>query len=236
MIVKGRNHRSAKTNRVMANRAVNRRRRVMAGEDVQDFDDVADDATVEVAPEASELLFEAQDVAELVAEITEKPVEVTTDEDTVVFNVDGTEFTVEADGTEEVLESRRVRGRSVRASRAMRGARRPVRASRARRTERPVQASRTERRAVRRPVSASSRVERTERRTERPVSASSRVARRATERPVQASSVKRTASSVRAGRRVASRPVKASASARRESGRIARPASVRASRRISRAK
>jgi hypothetical protein len=127
MIVKGR-----KSRRVMSKADLRRRSRVMADEDVE-VDDVEDfenfdeggEADVDVAPEASELLFEAQDVAELIAEVTEKPVEVNADEDTVVFSVDGVEFTVEADGNEEeVMESRRIRNKkSVRASRAIR---RPV--------------------------------------------------------------------------------------------------------------
>lgn len=60
-----------------------------------------------VAPEASDLLFEAEDVAELVAEITGEPVEVTADDTTVVFAVGEDEYTVEADGDEEILETSR---------------------------------------------------------------------------------------------------------------------------------
>lgn len=68
-----------------------------------------------VAPEATDLLFEAEDVAELVAEITGTPVEVTADEDQVVFAVGDTEYTVEAEGTEEILETSRraLRGKSA---------------------------------------------------------------------------------------------------------------------------
>ena len=101
-----------------------RRRRIVAEDEVM------------VAPEASELLFESEDVAELVAEVTGQPVEVTADGDEVVFAIgdgdEAEEFTVTAEGDEEVLEATRkpMRGkRPVAASRRM-PARRPVAASR----------------------------------------------------------------------------------------------------------
>lgn len=62
---------------------------------------------VEVTPEASDLLFEAEDVAQLVAEVTGEDVAVTVDEDAVVFEVGEDEYTVEAEGDEEILESTR---------------------------------------------------------------------------------------------------------------------------------
>lgn len=93
-----------------------------------------------VAAEVTDMLFEAEDVAELVAEVTGKPVDVTADEDEIVFNVDGDEFTVTADGDEEILEAVR---------RPFRG-KRGIKAS----TRRP---ARPARRAARRPVSAASR-------------------------------------------------------------------------------
>lgn len=68
-------------------------------------EEILDEVVVDVAPEATELLFEAEDVAELVAEVTGEPVDVTSEEDSVVFAVGGDEFTVEAEGSEEVLES-----------------------------------------------------------------------------------------------------------------------------------
>lgn len=74
-----------------------RRRRIAAG-----------DEGATVAPEASELLFEANDVAQLVAEVTGEPVDVTADEETVTFEVGDDSYTVEAEGNEEVLESRRI--------------------------------------------------------------------------------------------------------------------------------
>ena len=96
----------------------------------EDFDEGAGD--VEVDPAAAELLFEAEDVAELVAEISGQPVEVTVDDDAVTFAVGEDEFVVEPEGDEEVLEaSRRVfKGKkTVRASRKPMPARRPVKAS-----------------------------------------------------------------------------------------------------------
>lgn len=100
---------------------------------------VAEDE-VTVAPEATELLFEAEDVAELVAEVTGEVVEVTADGEDVTFAIgsgdDAEEFTVSAEGDEEVLESvrRPLRGKSSVAA-ARRSARRP--------SARPVKASRT---------------------------------------------------------------------------------------------
>ena len=91
--------------------------------------DEAPEAEVSVDPEATELVFEAEDVAELVAEVTGEEVSVTVDTDAVVFTVGEDEFTVEPEGDEEILESSRkvLRGkRSVKASRKM-PARRPVR-------------------------------------------------------------------------------------------------------------
>lgn len=90
-----------------------RRRRVTAGEDM---------GGARVAPEAKELLFEAEDVAELVAEVTGEPVDVTTEEDgAVTFGIGDENYTVEAEGTEEVLESRRLPRRSRVAASTQRG-------------------------------------------------------------------------------------------------------------------
>lgn len=83
-------------------------------DEVEDVDDVdVEDVDVEetdvvVEPEATELLFETEDVAQLVAEITGLPVEVSAEEDSVVFAVGDDEFTVEPEGDEEILESRKV--------------------------------------------------------------------------------------------------------------------------------
>lgn len=67
----------------------------------------ADEEKVVVAPEVSDLLFEAEDVAELVAEVTGEVVDVVADEDKVVFTVGEDTFTVEADGEEEIVEAAR---------------------------------------------------------------------------------------------------------------------------------
>lgn len=115
-----------------------RRRPVRAGEKPQE----PAAAPVDVAPEASDLLFEAEDVAELLAEVTGEAVEATTSEsgDTVTFAIGEDEFVVEAEGDEEMVES------SVRP--VSRG-RRPVAASR------PAPATRTRRGAATRQVAAS---------------------------------------------------------------------------------
>lgn len=89
------------------------------------------EGAVSVDPEATDLLFEAEDVAELVAEITGQDVEVTADEDAVVFSVGDADYTVEPEGDEEILESSRkaLRGKkSVKAS-VRKTPRKPVAAS-----------------------------------------------------------------------------------------------------------
>ena len=67
------------------------------------------DEEVVVAPEATDLLFEAEDVAEIVAEVSGQPVEVEAEGEAVTLTVgDGEEaevYTIEAEGDEEVLES-----------------------------------------------------------------------------------------------------------------------------------
>ena len=103
--------------------------------DVED-DDVDVDVETEVAPGAADILFEADDVAQLVAEVTGQPVEVDADEEgsVVTFSVGEDVFTVEPEGDEEVLESC---GRKMRSKK-------PVKASRARKKN--VTASRVVRR------------------------------------------------------------------------------------------
>lgn len=99
----------------------------------------ADDGAANVAPEATELLFETEDVAELLAEATGKDVEVTVaDEgDQVEFAVGEDVYTVAPDEEEvEVLESVR---------RPMKG-RKTVSAS----TKRTVSASKVTRKVVKR--------------------------------------------------------------------------------------
>lgn len=91
------------------------KKRIVADEEIIDeevidevpevVDEVEEVADVDVAPEATELLFETEDVAELIAEVTGLPVEVTADEEAVVFAVGDDEFTVEPEGDEEILEA-----------------------------------------------------------------------------------------------------------------------------------
>jgi hypothetical protein len=85
-------------------------------------------------------VFEAEDVAQLVAEVTGEDVEVEADENSVVFTVGDYDYTVEPEGTEEILEA---------STKVLRG-KKPVSASS--RTRRPGVGTRP-----RRPVSASTR-------------------------------------------------------------------------------
>lgn len=79
---------------------------------VEDVDMPAEDGAGEVTvdDEATDLLFETDDVAQLVAEVTGMDVDVTPDPETdaVTFAVGDDEFTVTPDGNEEVLEARRM--------------------------------------------------------------------------------------------------------------------------------
>ena len=94
----------------------NRSRRVFADDEIDQEvqapveDDMMDEggeggegAEINVDPEATELLFETDDVAQLVAEVTEQPVDVVVDEDAVVFTVGDVDYTVEPEGDEELL-------------------------------------------------------------------------------------------------------------------------------------
>ena len=114
-----------------------RGRRIMADEELDMEMEVESGAgDVSVDPEATDLLFEAEDVAELVAEVTGDVVEVAVDDeaDTVVFTVGegdaAEEFTVEPDGDEEVLEAatkKTANKKPVKASRTIARKRRTVR-------------------------------------------------------------------------------------------------------------
>lgn len=89
------------------------KRRIVAEDVIEEqVDDVVMDeagegdvADVQVDPAATDLLFEAEDVAELVAEVTGQPVEVTVEDDFVEFAVGEDVYTIEAEGDEEVLEA-----------------------------------------------------------------------------------------------------------------------------------
>lgn len=130
-IQKKNNRRSVKASRVATRSAQRRAIRAAEEEEIEVDEEVGG---VDVAPEASDLLFEAEDVAELVAEVTGQEVSVTVEDDVVTFEVGEDAYAVEAEGDEEILETTRkpLRGKSsVRASRRVaRGNRRPVRARR----------------------------------------------------------------------------------------------------------
>ena len=101
--------------------------------DVEDELPEVEDTDVEVSPEATELLFETEDVAQLLAEVTQKPVDVDTTDDgeSVEFTVGDDVYTVESEGDEEVLESVRKpfkRKKAIKSSRQMsKNIKKPVR-------------------------------------------------------------------------------------------------------------
>lgn len=101
--------------------------------DVEDELPEVEDIDVEVSPEATELLFETEDVAQLLAEVTQKPVDVDTTDDgeSVEFTVGKDVYTVESEGDEEVLESVRKpfkRKKAIKSSRQMsKNIKKPVR-------------------------------------------------------------------------------------------------------------
>lgn len=101
--------------------------------DVEDELPEVEDADVEVSPEATELLFETEDVAQLLAEVTQQPVDVDTADDgeSVEFTVGKDVYTVESEGDEEVLESVRKpfkRKKAIKSSRQMsKNIKKPVR-------------------------------------------------------------------------------------------------------------
>lgn len=100
-----------------------RRRSIRASEEDEVVEDEVAVGDVNVAPEASDLLFEAEDVAQLVSEVTGEEVTVTADENEVKFEVGEDEFVVTAEGDEELLEAstRVAKGkRSVKAATAAR--------------------------------------------------------------------------------------------------------------------
>lgn len=86
---------------------------IKADEEVEDVE-APEAPEAEVAPEATELLFETEDVAQLLAEVTDEDVTVDVDDDTdeIVFTVADEEYTVAPDGEEELLEaSTRIMGK-----------------------------------------------------------------------------------------------------------------------------
>lgn len=102
---------------------------VKADEEVEETEVAPEAPEAEVAPEATELLFETEDVAQLLAEVTDEDVTVDVDDDTdeIVFTVADEEYTVAPDGEEELLEaSTRIMGKK-RVSAASKLRKRPVR-------------------------------------------------------------------------------------------------------------
>ena len=95
----------------------NARRPIKAEEEMIDDSKIMDQDT-------SELLFEATDVADLLAEITGQDVDMDMDDDVVVFTIGEDEYTIEPEGDEEVLESVR---RPMRRMRPVKAGRRPSR-------------------------------------------------------------------------------------------------------------
>lgn len=132
------------------------KRKIYAAEEDMDMEmemDVPEEGgDVSVAPEATDLLFEAEDVAELVAEVTGEPVEVEVADDgeSVTFAVGEDEFLVQAEGDEEVLEAvrRPLKGKkSVAAKKTV--AAKPVKASKKPATKKPVAAKKAIRKVPR---------------------------------------------------------------------------------------
>ena len=110
---------------------------------VADDEVMVDDTMPEEA--ASDLLFEADDVAELLSEVTGEEVGVDTDEDTVIFTVGDDEYTIEAEGDEEELTA------CTKPVKARKDDKEVKSSARARNTSRPVKASQQSRsRTVRR--------------------------------------------------------------------------------------
>jgi len=131
---------------VSASRSSLRRRAIKADEEFEDIDIPADagaEGDVNVDAAASELLFEAEDVAELVSEVAGLPVDVTVDEDEVTFTVGDDEYTVTPEGDEEIVEeSTRMRRSARRVSAARRTARPARKVAASRRVSAPRRARR----------------------------------------------------------------------------------------------
>lgn len=113
-----------------------KKRRIVADDeiDTQIDDTVVDEGAgdVEVEPEATDLLFETEDVAQLLAEATGEDVDVTVDDEEtgeVTFGVGDQELTVTPDGDEEVLESCKTPKKPVKANTRRVVAKRTVKAS-----------------------------------------------------------------------------------------------------------
>ena len=106
------------------------RRMIRSDEEIEEIDEIpakdeipVEDEDIDVVEDVEEeILFEASDVAEVLAEVTGEPVDYTVDDETceVTFAVGDDEITVCPEGDEEVVEeSTRVRGRKIAASKKM---------------------------------------------------------------------------------------------------------------------
>ena len=102
-------------------------RRIRADEDIM-APEMEAPAEVTVDEVASTLLFEAEEVAELVSEVTGAPVDVTVDDDEVEFTIGDDVYTITPEGDEEVVEeSTRLRKGARRVAASRRMAKRPAR-------------------------------------------------------------------------------------------------------------
>lgn len=88
-----------------------------------EIDETVDDVDTAVEEEA-DLLFESEDVAELLAEVTGEAVDMEVTDDAVVFTVGDEEFEITPEGDEESLEAcTKTRKRAVQAATKTRSAR-----------------------------------------------------------------------------------------------------------------
>ncbi len=106
------------------------KKKIVADDEIieKPVDQVAND--VDVEPSAAEMLFEAEDVADILAEVTGQPitVEVADDASQCVIGVGDDEFTIDAEDAEQineaapvpeeepVAESKKIRGKAVQAA------------------------------------------------------------------------------------------------------------------------
>ena len=106
------------------------KKKIVADDEIMEkpVDQVAYD--VDVEPSAAEMLFEAEDVADILAEVTGQPitVEVADDASQCVIGVGDDEFTIDAEDAEQineaapvpeeepVAESKKIRGKAVQAA------------------------------------------------------------------------------------------------------------------------
>lgn len=109
---------------------IRNKKKIVADDEIieKPVDQVAND--VDVEPSAAEMLFEAEDVADILAEVTGQPitVEVADDASQCVIGVGDDEFTIDAEDAEQineaapvpeeepVAESKKIRGKAVQAA------------------------------------------------------------------------------------------------------------------------